>query len=57
MQPRIYFTEESRESGVILWCGLVVGILTFQVAVRPLAEPACRALFRLQQEQCRLNLR
>ena len=57
MQPRIYFTEEYRESGVILWCGLVVGILTFQVAVRPLVEPACHAISHLQQEQCRLNLR
>ena len=57
LQPRGYFTAEYCESGVILGCGLVVGFLTFQVAVRPLAEPACRDIFCSQRERCRLNLR
>ena len=50
LQPRFYFTEESCEYGVILGCGLVGVFLTFQVAVRPLAEPAYRALVRSQRD-------
>ena len=46
LQTRCDFTENPRESGVILWCGLVAEILTFQVSVRPLVEPACCALLR-----------
>ena len=57
LQTRCYFTEYSRESGVILRCALVGGFLTFHVSVRSLAEPACRALVRSQRERCRLNSR
>ena len=57
LQPCFYFTEYSRESGVILRCALVGGFLTFHVSVRSLAEPACRALVRSQRERCRLNSR
>ena len=45
MQTHGYFTEDSRESRVILWCGLVGGFLEFQVAVRPMAEQAYHVLF------------
>ena len=57
MQTRCIFTEDSCESGVILWCGLVGGCLMFQVDVLQPTEPDCRALVCSHWEQCRLNLR
>ena len=48
LQTRCYFTEYSRESRLILGCGLIGGYLKFQVAVLPLEEPACCALLHSQ---------
>ena len=57
LQTRCKFTEESCESGVVLWHGFVKSCVLFQVSVLPLAETAGRALVFLQQERCRNNLR
>ena len=51
LQLRGYFTEDFRESGVILGSGLGLGLLKFQFAVHPLVEPARCALVRLQLQQ------
>ena len=40
MQTLFDFTEDSHESKVILWCGLLGGCLMFQFAVCPLVEPS-----------------
>ena len=48
LQTHCYFTEDSHEYGVILGGFIVQRLLTFQVAVRPLAELACRTLVRSQ---------
>ena len=48
LQTCCYFNEDSRESGVILWCGRVGGCLMFQVDVRPLVEQDCIALVESQ---------
>ena len=56
MQTGRDFTKDSRESVVILWCGLVDGILD-QVVSIALTEPDCRAQVRSQRQRCRQNLR
>ena len=42
LQMRRNFTEDSSESGVILWCGLLDGLLA-QVVSLTLLEPSCCA--------------
>ena len=56
LQMSCAFTEDSHESRVILWGVLVESCVLFQIAFRPLLEPAGHALVFSQRERCRQNL-
>ena len=56
LQTRRDFTEDSRESWLILWRILVVVGFMFQVAFHPLAQPSGCTLVRFQIKRCHQHL-